>query len=436
MTNSPFADLRGLPYYEEPALYLCLANRIWAWEFNGWKAESLSWKTGCYIHTGLSNTQVNFHGPDVQRLFSSICVNSFASFPIGSMKHAVMCNDEGLIATHGIFQRNGEDEYHYFAAEPWPIYMLQKTRYRVDVRPVGAYLTQVAGPTSLATLERATGESLRDIRFLRFRSAKIAGKTVEVGRIGMSGNLAYELRGPLEDGAEVYDAVYRAGQDFGIQRLGWRTYLENHVEGGFPQSNWTFCGAGREDPGYRAFVAQSPFKPYFSVTGSVDPKNMRARLRTPIEVGWERAVRFDHDFVGRKALETEVARPRRTVVTLRWNPEDVIDIYASLLRPGEEYKTIDLPTSPTWLSGMLAHADHVLKDGREVGVSSGTIYSYYFREVLSLGTIDVNLAKIGTELVVQWGDHGRRIKSVRATVARYPYLAEGRNAQVETEKLA
>jgi len=85
---------------------------------------------------------------------------------------------------------------------------------------------------------------------------------------------------------------------------------------------------------------------------------------------------------------------------------------------------------------MLAHADHVLKDGREVGVSSGTIYSYYFREVLSLGTIDVDLAKIGTELVVQWGDHGGRIKSVRATVARYPYLAEGRNDLVQTERLA
>ena len=70
---------------------------------------------------------------------------------------------------------------------------------------------------------------------------------------------------------------------------------------------------------------------------------MRARLRTPVEVGWQRAVKFDHDFIGRAALEAEVANPRRTVATLRWNPDDVVDIYASLLQPGEEYKTIDLP---------------------------------------------------------------------------------------------
>ena len=28
---------------------------------------------------------------------------------------------------------------------------------------------------------------------------------------------------------------------------------------------------------------------------------------------------------------------------------------------------------------MNVHADHVLKDGRPIGVSSGTIYSYYYR---------------------------------------------------------
>jgi hypothetical protein len=28
----------------------------------------------------------------------------------------------------------------------------------------------------------------------------------------MSGNLAYELHGPIDDGPEIYDAVYRAGR--------------------------------------------------------------------------------------------------------------------------------------------------------------------------------------------------------------------------------
>jgi glycine cleavage system aminomethyltransferase T len=64
----------------------------------------------------------------------------------------------------------------------------------------------------------------------------------------------------------------------------------------------------------------------------------------------------------------------------------------------------------------------VLKDGKPVGISSGIVYSYYFREVISHCTIDIDLAHVGTEVIVKWGDFGGTIKDVRATVARYPYL--------------
>ena len=99
--------------------------------------------------------------------------------------------------------------------------LLSSNEFDVEIDPSPAYLTQIAGPTSLEALERAADESLRDIGFLRFRDVTIAGRTVELGRIGMSGNLAYEVRGPLEDGPEIYDAIFRAGRDLGIQRLGW-----------------------------------------------------------------------------------------------------------------------------------------------------------------------------------------------------------------------
>ena len=158
---------------------------------------------------------------------------------------------------------------------------------------------------------------------------------------------------------------------------------------------------------------------------------MRARYRTPVEAGWGATVRLDHDFVGRAAVEAEMKVPRRVTVTLKWNADDVTDIFASLLRPGEEYKTIDLPTSPAWNIGFLAHADHVSADGEAIGFSSGTVYSYYFRCVLSMGCIDAAAANIGNEVIVQWGDFGGRIKKVRATVERYPYFVEGRNEAID-----
>jgi len=52
-----------------------------------------------------------------------------------------------------------------------------------------------------------------------------------------------------------------------------------------------------------------------------------------------------------------------------------------------------------------------------------------------MGCIDLDQSRIGNEVVVQWGDHGGRIKDVRATVARFPYLAEGRNSELDVTTL-
>lgn len=432
MTKSPFSDLRGLPYYDEPVTYLVLGGRPFAWEFAGWKAESLSWKRGCYIHAGLSCLPtVRFSGPDVLPFFSSIATNSFAKFSAGTMKHAVMCNEHGRIAAHGVLQRDFDEALTLFATGPWPIYQMRKSGLDVTATPSSTFIFQVAGPTSLETLECAAGEALGDVRFLHFRHASIAGKRVEVARLGMSGNLAYEVRGSMDDGPAVYDAIFRAGKELGIQRLGWRTYLVNHIEGGFPQQNWTFRCADTEDEGYRAFIGDRDFPCH--VSGSVDPADMQARYRSPLQVNWLSTIKFDHEFLGREALEAEAKAPRRKTMTLRWDAADVLDIHGSLLRPGEEFKTIDLPSSPSWQEGVLAHADRITKDGSSVGISSGTVYSYHFREVLSMACLDIEQAVIGNKVIVHWGDHGGRIKQVRATVDRYPYLDEPRNNHAQDQ---
>ena len=110
------------PPYTDNVLYHAIGAvgpRPWfkAWKFNGWQRESMSWKTGCYIHGGLSNSgPVRIKGPDAARYLQNLVINSFAKFPIGTMKHGVACTRDGLIATHGIIQRKGENEFETFAS--------------------------------------------------------------------------------------------------------------------------------------------------------------------------------------------------------------------------------------------------------------------------------------------------------------------------------
>jgi len=435
---SPFALPTAVPFYSDYPLFNLGGGAPRQWEFNGWKQESMSWKTGCYIHGGLSGpAQFLYEGPEAESFLSQICVNSITDFKVGTAKHAIMCAETGHIAGHGVLQRPARDQFRLFVAGPWSRYQHSRTTFDVKETVENNYLFQVAGPNSLRTMEKVTQENLRDINYLRYRQTRIAGRPVQIMRMGMAGTIAYELHGPIEDGPAIYEEVYQAGLEFGIERLGWLTYPVNHIEAGFPQQSWTFIVAAFADQGFNEYVKKvKPLRfnsPVFS--GSIDPNDMQSRFRNPFELGWGRSVRFDHDFIGRTALENEHANPKRTIVTLVWNADDVLDIYASLLRPGQEYKYLELPVTPNYRA-VLAHADHVSKGGRMVGVSSGVAYSYYYRQVMSHCVIDLSEAQIGNEVDLHWGDFGGRIKQVRAVVARYPYLNEADNKNLDASSFA
>ncbi|MCX4642026.1 MULTISPECIES: aminomethyl transferase family protein [unclassified Streptomyces] len=423
------AAIHDVPAYPEVPTYLNILGSLHIWEGDGWKQESMSWKTGSYLASNLSGfPEVTFSGPHAQEFLSRLSINNVYKWPVGTSKHLVMLDEHGYIASHGLAVRDSEDSFRHFAAMPWPMYKAPSLGLDVEIGLRDIFLFQVAGPTSLQVLERLIGEPLRDLKFLGIRQVSIPGidasAEIELSRIGMAGTLAYELRGPLEHGPAVFDAVFQAGKEFGLKRLGWRTYVVNHTEGGFPQQGCTFLPAAFADPGFVTHpvfgAGLPPSQVGGQLPGSVQPGDMSARLRTPFEVNWGWMAKFDHDFIGREALEAEAANRRRKTVVLRWNKEDVLDVFASQFEPGEEYKHFEFPTTPQSPAG--GHADLVTKDGKQVGVSSVAVYSYYYREMLSHSTIDMDQAEIGTEVIVHWGDHGGRIKPIRATVERFPYL--------------
>ena len=435
-------SITDVPVYPDVATYGNILGGLHIWEGDGWKPESMSWKTGSYVASNLSGLpEVTYSGPEAQAFLSSVSINDVYSWPIGTSKHLVMPDENGFIATHGLTVRDGEDSFRQFAAVPWGVYQAFASGKRVQVNLRDIFLYQVAGPTSLQVLERLIGEQLRDVRFLGIRKVEIPGidaqVDIEVSRIGMVGTLAYELRGPLEHGPAVFDAVYRAGADFGIKRLGWRTYVVNHTEGGFPQQGCTFFPAAFGDPGFLASPAGAPFMATVGASGtlpgSVSPQDIRARLRTPQEVNWAWMAKFDHDFIGRGAIEAEAANPRRKTVTLSWNKEDILDVFASQFEQGEEYKHFEWPTTPQSPAG--GHADLVTKGDNPIGVSSLAVYSYYFREMISHCAIDIDQAAIGNEVVLHWGDFGHRIKPIRATVERFPYLDLPSNRDYDLSKI-
>src|SRR4029453_13077740 len=97
LKDSTFSAKLAHLFYGDHVLYHVYDTRrgmptLRAWEFNGWQREGASWRTSCYIHAGLSGSgPISIKGPDAKNYLQSIVINSLEKFPVGTMKHAVMC---------------------------------------------------------------------------------------------------------------------------------------------------------------------------------------------------------------------------------------------------------------------------------------------------------------------------------------------------------
>lgn len=407
-------------------------------EYSGWRDEQMSWKTTCYVGDWSFVPQIRVRGPDALRLFAALSVNSFVNHPVGKAKHCVMCNEDGKVITEGILLRHAEDDFEFEAAPAWIWYHIKTGHYDVQVSFPSTHKLQVSGPSALYLLEKLTNTTLRDVKFMHTKVVPIKGSDVTFLRQGMAGEIGFELHGPIHQHEKIYAAILEAGREFGIRRLGRRTFHANHVEASYPTTGmeyWNALSDERRADFYEFMKDNAPAEwvgtPMAelwgvslstSLMGSWDGDAIEDLYRSPIELGWGKSVVFDHDFIGRAALEVEMANPKRQIVTLEFNSEDLIRIYASLFDKEQPYLPFEMPHPPY----ITAWVDWILKDGRKIGHSTFPLYSYYFRKAISLSFVDVRFSEPGTDVEILWGGAGERQTSIRATVRLAPYKTDNR----------
>ncbi len=411
-----------------------------AGEYTHWIEEQLSWKESCYLGDWSFLANLRLEGPEAIDLLADLSINSFQEYAVGQGKHLVQCNEDGDVIAEGVLVRVGEEEFIVHGVPAyWTAYNLENGAYDATKEYRDTFNYQVQGPNSMQVFDVIAGHSLRDVDFMHAGQIEIAGHESRAVRFGMSGEIGFELHGPAEYAEEVWDTILEAGQEFGLRRLSVKTSSINQLEAGIPSRVRDFISAIFEDDmeGYRDYLRETATRDLIThaIEGSFDADDISAWYRNPIELGWGHYCKFDHDFVGREALKAEADDPQRTTVTLEWNSEDVTDVYASLYEEGNTYKQMDMPHQQK--RAMIA--DRVLKNGEDVGVATMRGYSYYFREMLSLCTIDVEHSEPGTEVTVLWGEgensrsptvEGHIQKEVRATVAPIPYKKDNRRADL------
>lgn len=389
-------------------------------EFSNWRDEQRAWRDSVVLLDQSHHmAEVVVKGPDAKKLLSHLAVNSFANFAPNRAKQFVACNYDGFVIGDGILFYLAEDEFKLVGRVPshnWVDFHAKSGGYNVVVerddrspsQPRGKpvvrrrYRFEIQGPNAAQLLERLNGGPLPDVKFFCMDAINIKGRRVRCLRHGMAGAPGLEIWGPFEEGEFVREAIIEAGRDFGLVQVGSRAYGSITLESGWIPSPLPAVYTGEQMRKYREWLPASGYEGSGSIGGSFVSDNIEDYYLTPQELGYGSFIKFDHDFIGRQALERGPKQPQRKKVTFEWNREDVAKIFGSLLNPpGENYKYFDVPVANYASSSY----DRVLKGGRTVGLSMFSGYSFNERSALSLGVVDADIA-LGEVLTLVWGEEG------------------------------
>jgi vanillate/3-O-methylgallate O-demethylase len=419
-------------------------------EFTTWQDEQRAWReTVCLYDLSYHMSDLYVYGPDALKLLQYLGINSFKNFEPGQAKQYIACTDRGYLIGDVIlfyldrekFQLVGRPSVHN-----WVQFHAETGGYNVTLerdewsvvdpnRPRKVYRFQLQGPNAPALLEKLTGQPLPPIKFFHMTWLTIAGHKVRFLHHGMAGVAGGELIGPFEEGPEVKAAIVEAGKEFGLRQVGSRAYPSNALESGWIPNPLPAVYTGESLRAYREWLPANSYEAVGSLGGSFYSSNIEDYYLTPWDLGYGHIVKFDHDFVGREALEEKAKGPHRKKVTLVWNPEDVTRAFETqFTKPlGQRAKSIDLPVAQyaTWFY------DKVLnRRGDVIGFAMWPGYTSNETAMVSLATVDEAYSEPGTEAILVWGEPngGSRKPSVephvqmeiRVTVAPAPFAESAR----------
>ncbi|APX25683.1 MAG: aminomethyltransferase [Rhodobacteraceae bacterium] len=312
-------------------------------------------------------------GPDAEALMQYCVTRNMEKLAVGQVVYTAVCSENGGMIDDGTVFRMSDHNFRWIGGCDGSGAFLREQAERLGldahVRSSTDQLCNVAlqGRHSRAILsqvfwtapDRPTVDELGWFRFTVARIGDFQGVPVVISRTGYTGELGYEVFCHPKDAGAVFDAIWEAGQPYGLKPLGLAALDILRIESGL-----AFAGHEFDD-------RTDPFEAGIGFTVPLKSKTC--------------------DFSGRAALEERKAHPQRRLVGLE----------------------IDATTVP-------AHGDCVRIGRQQVGVVTSATRSPILSKTIALARIDMPHAEIGAEVEVgQLDGHQKRLA---ARIVPFPHF--------------
>ncbi|MFD2759263.1 aminomethyltransferase family protein [Gulosibacter faecalis] len=385
-------------------------------EFTNWRDEQEAWRNSAAL-MDLSHhmTDLVISGPDVVRLLSHVGANGFKGFGAMKAKQLIAVSPDGYMIGDAILFGLADDVVRVVGRPPalnWVQYQAEIGEYDVSLRrdertvqnPNGRelYRLQLQGPTAGPIYEKVNGGPLPEIPFFHMGKFKVGNYEVTALNHRMSGFPGFEFFGPYAELEGVRQTLLEAGAEYGIRQVGGRAYASVATESGWIANTLPAYYSSEATRGFREWQSRRSFEANLQLGGSFVSDRIEDYYLTPYDLGYDRMIRFDHEFMGREALEGLRDAPHRKKVWIQWEPSEAARIVESYTLEGDaRHKYLEMPAA--FYTG--AHFDRVEDtDGNLIGFAMLTSYTANVRGWISLAVVDESAAVEGAEVRVIWGE--------------------------------
>lgn len=196
-------------------------------QYAGLKHEHEVVRTGVGVFDVSHMGEFFVRGPQAEALVQKISSNDASNLVVGKAQYSCMPNEKGGIVDDLIIYKTKEDEFLLVVnasniEKDWDwISSHNSMGAELENASDDWSLLAIQGPKAAEAMQSLTKTDLKNIKFYTFEVGDFADcPNVIISATGYTGSGGFEIYIPNESAKQIWDAVLKAGEGFGIEPIG------------------------------------------------------------------------------------------------------------------------------------------------------------------------------------------------------------------------
>ncbi len=209
--------------------------------------ECCNVRRACGMFDASTLGKIEVVGPDAVEFMNRMYVNNWSTLAVGRCRYGILLRDDGFVYDDGVVARTAADRFHVTTTTGGAprVLAMMEDYLQTEWPDLKVWLTStteqwaviaVQGPKARAVIELLVEDvdlANAALPHMSVARGRVCGVPALVFRVSFTGELGYEINVPADYGADVWRAVWQAGQAHGICAYGTEAMHVLRAEKGY-----------------------------------------------------------------------------------------------------------------------------------------------------------------------------------------------------------